>query len=114
MIQSRRVFSLTNSIVNYLFLVFLLLCGVYFISFWMELRQSFLDTVLNIVNVSAWIVTGLSLILAGISVWISVSDKEFQTGKLVWSIARMAICIILAVFVDVCAILVAGNVSVNL
>ena len=92
----------------------LLLCGVYFISFWIEMKPSFLETMVSIVNIAAWCVTGLSVAMVAIALWISFSDSEFQVGKLVWCIVRMAICILLTIFVDVCSILVAGEISVNL
>lgn len=114
MLQTRRVFDLTNTIVNYLFMIFILLCCVYFISFWLELKSAFLQTMVNVVNVLAWCVTVLSVIMAVLALWISVSDKRFQVGKLIWCVCRMAICIILVIFIDVCSILVSGALSVNL
>ncbi len=114
MLQKRRVFDLTNTILNYLFVAFLLLCCVYACSFWIELKGQFIDTVVEILNVSAWCVTGLSVILTVLALWISISEKSFQLGKLIWCIVRMAICIGLSIFVNVCSILVSGDVSVNL
>ena len=61
MLQRQRVFSLTNTIINCLFMALLLLCGVYFISFWIEMKPSFLETMVSIVNIAAWCVTGLSV-----------------------------------------------------
>ena len=114
MLQRQRVFSLTNTIINCLFMALILLCGVYFISFWIEMKPSFLETMVSIVNIAAWCVTGLSVAMVAIALWISFSDSEFQVGKLVWCIIRMAICILLTIFVDVCSILVAGEISVSL
>ncbi len=114
MLQTRRVFDLTNTIVNYLFLFFILLCCVYFISFWFELKSAFLQTMVSIVNVLAWCVTILSVMMALLALWISISDRSFQVGKLIWCICRMAICIVLVIFIDVCSILVSGELSVNL
>ena len=92
----------------------ILLCGIYFISFWIEMKPSFLETMVSIVNIAAWCVTGLSVAMVAIALWISFSYSEFQVGKLVWCIIRMAICILLTIFVDVCSILVAGEISVSL
>ena len=114
MLQTRRVFDLTNTIVNFLFMFFALLCCVYFISFWLELKSAFLQTMVNIVNVLAWCVTILSVMMALLALWISISDRSFQVGKLIWCICRMAICIIVVIFIDVCSILVSGEISVNL
>ncbi|MGX8681666.1 MAG: hypothetical protein ACSW74_03290, partial [Spirochaetales bacterium] len=83
-------------------------------SFWLELKSAFLQTMVSIVNVLAWCVTILSVIMAVLALWISISDKSFQLGKLIWCICRMAICIIVVIFIDVCSILVAGEISVNL
>ena len=114
MLQTRRVFDLTNTIVNYLFMIFIFLCGVYFISFWLELKSAFLYTMVNILNVLAWVVTIISVLMAVLALWISFSDRSFQVGKLVWCVCRMAICILLAVFIDICSILVSGEIGVNL
>ncbi len=114
MLQTRRVYDLTNSILNYLFLGFLLLCCVYAVSFWMELKNQFIDTVVRILNVSAWCVTGLSVILTLLALWISITDKSFQLGKLIWCIVRMVLCIGLSVFVNVCVVLVSGELSIKL
>ena len=114
MLQTRRVFDLTNTIVNYLFMIFILLCCVYFISFWLELKSAFLYTMVNILNVLAWCVTIISVMMTALALWISISDHSFQAGKLIWSICRMAICILLVIFIDVCSILVSGEISVNL
>ena len=114
MLQRQRVFSLTNTILNCLFMALVLMCCVYFISFWIEMKSSFLDTMVSVVNICAWCVTGLSVAMAVMAVWIYVSDRNRQIGKLVWCIIRMAVCIVLAVFVDVCSILVAGEISVSL
>ena len=114
MLQTRRVFDLTNTIVNCLFSVFILLCGVYFISFWLELKMAFLQSMVNFVNVLAWCVTILSVIMGILALWISFTDKGLQLGKLLWCIGRMIICIILVLFIDVCSILVSGKINVNL
>ena len=114
MLQTRRVFDLTNAILNCLFLAYLLLCCVYGVSFWVELKPNFINLVVSILNVGAWCVTGLSVILFVMALWISIKEKSFQLGKLIWSIVRMVICIGLSILVDVCSILVSGDISVSL
>ncbi len=114
MMQKRRVFDLTNVILNCLFLAFVLFCCVYFISFWVDLKTDFIHFSVEIVNIAAWCVTGLSVILTVLALWISFAESSFQIKKLIWCIVRMIICIGLSIFVDVCSILVSGDISVNL
>ena len=63
MLQRRRVFDLTNTIMNYVFMVFLLFAGIYLASFWFELKSEFLSGIVVCANVVAWTVTALSLML---------------------------------------------------
>lgn len=114
MLQNRRVFELTNIILNCIFVAFVVFCCVYFVSFWFELKSDFIDVLVDVLNIAAWCVTGLSVVLAVLAVWISISEKSFQLGKLIWCIARMVICILLSVFIDVCSIVVSGELSVSL
>ena len=44
MLQKQRVFGITNMVMNYLFLVFILLAGLYFVSYWFELTDVFTST----------------------------------------------------------------------
>lgn len=114
MLHNRRVFDLTNTILNYLFLVFLLLCGIYFMSFWMELKPEFLSAMVSVVNVAAWVITGVCIIMVILALWIAFVDRDIQIGTVLWCIARMALSILLTVFVDLCSILVSGEISAAL
>ena len=114
MLQRRRVFDLTNTIMNYLFLVFLLLCAIYLASFWFELKSGFLEFLVGWINLAAWTISLLALLLTGLAVWIAVADRNLKLLVLLWCILRMAICIALAVAIDACSILVSEGVSVSL
>ena len=114
MLQRRRVFDLTNTIMNYLFLVFLLLCGIYLASFWFELKSDFLAYLVGVINVAAWTISSLALLMVGLAVYIAVADKDLKALVLLWCILRMAVCIVMSVIIDACSILVSEGVSVNL
>ena len=114
MLERRRVFDLTNTIINYLFMVFLLLAAIYFVSFWFKLKGGFIDMVISWVNVVAWTVTAISVLVVLIALVITVLDHELKLGTLVWSLVRMAVCIALSVVIDVCSVLVAEGVKVSL
>ena len=114
MLQKRRVFDLTNTIMNYLFLVFLLLCGIYLASFWFELRSDFLTSLVNCINVAAWTISALSVILVILALVIAVMDKDLKFWTLMWCILRMAVCIALSIIIDASSILVSEGVSVSL
>ena len=114
MLGRRRVFDLTNTIMNYLFLVFLLLAAIYFVSFWLELKNGFISMVVTWTNVVAWTVTAISVLIVHIALVITVLDHELKLGTLIWSLARMAVCIALSVVIDVCSVLVSEGVKVSL
>ena len=114
MLQKRRVFDLTNTIMNYLFLVFLLLCGIYMVSFWIELTPAFLQTLITCINVAAWTISGLSVILILLALVIAVLDRDLKGWTLLWCIVRMALCIALSIIIDAGSILVSEGVSVTL
>ena len=114
MLQRRRVFDLTNTIMNYLFLVFLLLCGIYLASFWFELKSEFLAYLVGVINVAAWTISSLALLMVGLAVYIAVADKDLKALVLLWCILRMAVCIALSIVIDACSILVSEGVSVSL
>lgn len=114
MLQNRRVFDQVNSILNYVFLVFALLCGLYFMSFWTELKPEFIQAMVNVVNVVAWCVTGVSVIMVALALWIAIVDRDVQVLTVLWCVVRMGLCIALTVFIDVCSILVDGLLSVSL
>lgn len=113
MLGRRRVFDLTNTMMNYLFLVFLLLAAIYFVSFWFELKNGFIDMVVTWTNVVAWTVTAISVLIVVIALVITVLDHELKLGTLIWSLVRMAICIALSVVIDVCSVLVSEGVKVS-
>ena len=114
MLQRRRVFDLTNTIMNYLFLVFLLLCGIYLASFWFELKSDFLIYLVNVINVGAWTISILAVLMAGLAVYISIADRDLKLLVLLWCILRMVVCIALSIVIDACSILVSEGVSVSL
>ena len=114
MLQRRRVFDLTNTIMNYLFLVFLLLCGIYLASFWFELKSEFLAYLVGVINVAAWTISSLALLMVCLAVYIAVADKDLKALVLLWCILRMAVCIALSIVIDACSILVSEGVSVSL
>lgn len=114
MLQRRRVFDLTNTIMNYLFLVFLLLCGIYLASFWFELKSEFLTYLVGVINVAAWTISSLALLMVCLAVYIAVADKDLKALVLLWCILRMAVCIALSIVIDACSILVSEGVSVSL
>ena len=114
MLQRRRVFDLTNTIMNYLFMVFLLLCAIYLVSFWFELKPDFLVYLVNVINVAAWTISILAVLMAGLAVFISIADKDLKLLVLLWCILRMVVCIALSIAIDACEILVSEGVSVSL
>ena len=114
MLQRRRVFDLTNTIMNYLFLVFLLLCGIYLTSFWFELKADFLTYLVGVINVAAWTISALALLMVGLAVFIAIADKDLKALVLLWCILRMVVCIALSIIIDACSILVSEGVSVSL
>ena len=114
MLQRRRVFDLTNTIMNYLFLVFLLLCGIYLTSFWFELKSDFLTYLVSVINVAAWTISALALLMVCLAVYIAIADKDLKFLVLLWCILRMAVCIALSIIIDACSILVSEGVSVSL
>ncbi|MBQ5364678.1 MAG: hypothetical protein IIU49_01280 [Spirochaetales bacterium] len=114
MLERRRVFDLTNTIMNYVFLVFLLLAGIYFVSFWFELRNDFINTIVSCVNVVAWTVTAISVMLVTVALVIAFADHEINVWTLVWCIVRMVICIAVSIVIDACAVLVSEGVKVTL
>ena len=114
MLQRRRVFDLTNTIMNYLFLVFLLLCGIYLTSFWFELKSDFLTYLVSVINVAAWTISALALLMVCLAVYIAIADKDLKALVLLWCILRMAVCIALSIIIDACSILISEGVSVSL
>ena len=114
MLQKRRVFDLTNTIMNYVFMVFLLFAGIYLASFWFELKSDFISSIVVCANVVAWTVTALSVMLVLIALFIAVADYEFKWGTIIWSICRMVVCIIVSIIIDVSSILVSEGVTVSL
>lgn len=114
MLQRRRVFDLTNTIMNYLFLVFLLLCAIYLASFWFELKPDFLIYLVNVINVGAWTISILAVLMAGLAVYISIADRDLKLLVLLWCILRMVVCIAFSIVIDACSILVSEGVSVSL
>ena len=114
MLQRRRVFDLTNTIMNYLFLVFLLLCAIYLASFWFELKADFLEYLVSCINVAAWTISVLTLLMVGLAVYIAAVDKDMKALVLLWCIVRMAACIAISIIIDACSILVSEGVSVSL
>ncbi|HAN42948.1 MAG TPA: hypothetical protein DCP98_05915 [Sphaerochaeta sp.] len=114
MLQKRRVFDLTNSIMNYLFWVFLLLCGIYFASYWFELKLSFLDYLVNTINIAAWLLSGVSVVLLVLALLLAIADKDLKLFSILWCLLRMVICVVLSVLVDLSLIMTSGGVSVNL
>ena len=113
-LERRRVFDLTNTITNYLFLSFLLLSGIYFVSFWFRLRNDFITAVVSCVNIAAWTVTAISVTIVIVALVIALKDHEIKLWTMIWCFLRMVICLTLSVAVDVCSVLVSEGVSVTL
>ncbi len=99
---------------NYASLVFLLICALYFCSFWIELKSSFLQIIVQVSNVMAWTMTIMSVLLAVLALFIITSDPQFRAIRLVWVIVRMLICIIVSIVVDVTSMLISSGISVSL
>ena len=110
MLQKQRVFGITNMVMNYLFLVFILLAGLYFVSYWFELTQVFTKTLVSAVNVFAWTMSILSVILVVLALVIAITDRSFRGLTLLWTIIRMVICIAVSILIDVSDIVVSGNI----
>ncbi len=114
MLQKRRVFDLTNTITNYLFMVFLLLCGMFFASYWFELRLAFVDYLAGILNSAAWILSGISIVLLVLALVLCISNRDMKIMAIVWCLLRMVICVALSALVDVSLILTSGGVNLSL
>ena len=114
MLQKQRVFGITNSVMNYLFLVFILLAGMFFVSYWFELESGFLDYLVKVVNVFGWIMSVLSVIMVVLALVIAFTDKTFKGLTLLWTIVRMVVCVVVSVIIDVSDIVVSGNLVISL
>ena len=113
MLQKQRVFGITNMVMNYLFLVFILLAGLYFVSYWFELTDVFTSTLVTAVNVFAWTMSILSVILVVLALVIAITDRSFRGLTLLWTIIRMVICIAVSILIDVSDIVVSGNIVLS-
>ncbi len=114
MLQKRRVFDLTNTIMNYLFMVFLLLCGIYFASYWFELKSTFLTYLVNVANIAAWTMSGMSVILVVLALLLAIADKDVKIFSMLWCILRMVICIVLSIIIDTSLIITSGGIKLSL
>ena len=114
MLQKQRVFGITNSVMNYLFLVFILLAGMFFVSYWFELESGFLDYLVKVVNVFGWIMSVLSVTMVVLALVIAFTDKTFKGLTLLWTIVRMVVCVAVSVIIDVSDIVVSGNLVISL
>ena len=114
MLQSRRVFDLTNTIMNYLFMTFLLLAGFYLVSFWLDLKPEFLTYLVGVINVAAWTISGISVFLVILALVIALFGKDLRFLTLLWCLLRMAICIALSIAIDAVSVLVSEGVSITL
>ena len=114
MLLKRRVFDLTNTILNYMFLVQVLLFILYCISFWIKLRQDYIAVLVTCINVAAWTVTVLSLVIVILGFFIYFRDKAISVRTMVWSLFRMLLSVAMTILVDVFSVVVAGEISVAL
>ena len=113
MLQKQRVFGITNMVMNYLFLVFILLAGLYFVSYWFELTDVFTSTLVTAVYIFAWTMSILSVILVVLALVIAITDRSFRGLTLLWTIIRMVICIAVSILIDVSDIVVSGNIVLS-
>ncbi len=114
MLQNRRVFDIINRILNYLFMVFLLLGCMYFVSFWIELRADYLTFMVNFTNLFAWIISGASILMFILALVLVFVNRDFPIGTVLWCLLRMVLCIGITVVIDVVDILEKGGVSLSL
>lgn len=99
---------------NYATLVFLLVCALYFCSFWIDLKSAFLQIIVQVSNIMAWTMTIMSVLLSVLALFIITSDPQFRAARLVWVILRMLICIVVSIVVDVTSMLISSGISVSL
>jgi hypothetical protein len=109
MLQSRRVIDITNTICNYIFLVFLLLFGIYASSFWKELDATFVSYV---VDLTANIGITVSLISAGVmlvDIVLIFIDHKFKFGQFLACLLRILFSVLIMIFMyALCALVESG------
>ncbi len=114
MLQSRRVIDITNTICNYIFLVFLLLFGIYASSFWKELDSSFVAYIVNLTNTIGLTVCVISIGLLATSIILIFIDHKFKTGLFVSCLLRIIFSILVMVIMSTLSRLVASGFEVTL
>ncbi len=95
MLQSRRVFDISNIITNYAFLVCLFLFALYVASFWFNLEPSFITFIVNTCAVLCWTVFALSVVIFFFTLFFWIADEHLHFSLIIWTLLRAAICIFL-------------------
>lgn len=103
-----------NSILNYTFLVFLLIAAMFFSSFWFTFKLEFLSALASFASVLTWTITILSVVLAVVTVTILVTDSQLKALDIVWTIARMLICILISVVMDTSSMLITEGITISI
>ncbi len=106
MLQFRRVIEITNIICNYIFLVFLLLFGIYASSLWTDLDADFISYIINIDNIIGWTVTVLSCLIFLCAVVLLFADHSFKFGLFLFSLLRITFCVVIMFSIDALSSLV--------
>ena len=114
MLQSRRVIDITNTICNYIFLVFLLLFGIYASSFWKSLDASFVAYVVNLTNNIGLTVLVLSAGLLIIALILWIVDRHLKVGLLITCLLRILFSVLVMVVMSTLSTLVANGLEVRL
>ncbi|MFC2822461.1 MAG: hypothetical protein ACFN3H_06815 [Spirochaetales bacterium] len=114
MLQKRRIFDFTNTVMNFLFMVFVLLSGIYFFSFWYELQTGFLFFLVTAINVLCWTVSGVTVLLLILALLLAVYDGDCRIGALIWCVVRMAACIAVSIIIGTVSIVTSGGIKVSL
>ena len=100
MLQFRRVIEITNIICNYIFLVFLLLFGIYVSSLWTTLDEEFVAYVVQLDNIVGWTVIDISLALLLCAIILLFVDHTFKFGIIFFSLIRTFASAILMFAID--------------
>lgn len=114
MLQSRRVIDITNTICNYIFLVFLLLFSIYAVSLWRSLDANFIVYVVNITNTLGLTVSVLSIGLFLTSIVLLFIDHKLKVALFLTCLLRLIFSILIMVLMSTLSTLVANGFEVYL
>ena len=114
MLQSRRVIDITNTLCNYLFLIFLFLFGIYASSLWTELDETFISYLVNINNIIGISVIVISLGLFICAIVLLIADKKLKVSLTVFSLLRIVFSAVILFAMDALTTLVSSGFEVKL